>query len=173
MTSLIHRCIVLGAMLCVLGCGGGEKVEYPETVPVTGKITLDGKPLEGAQLTIRPESTGEKSYPARASSEADGSFQAFTFFSAASDVPGVVPGKYKVSVVKMDTPAGTGAHDAAGGGGGEAPVDPTNRAAMQAQASTGPGNILPSKYGSPTTSGLEFEVKAGENKTLVFELESE
>lgn len=173
MTSLIQRCIVLGAMLCVLGCGG-EKAEFPETVPVTGKITLDGKPLEGAQLTIRPElSTGEKSYPARARSEADGSFEVFTFFSASSDVPGVVPGKYKVSVIKMDTPADTGAHDAAGGGAAAAPVDPTNRAAMQAQASTGPGNILPSKYGSPTTSGLEFEAKAGENKTLVFELESE
>lgn len=37
------------------GCGGGSA---PETYPVNGKVTVDGKPLEAGSITFHPDPPG-------------------------------------------------------------------------------------------------------------------
>jgi hypothetical protein len=39
------------ALCCVFGCGGSG----PELAPVTGVVTLDGKPVEGKQVSFTPK----------------------------------------------------------------------------------------------------------------------
>ena len=43
------RLLLGSALLLVLGCGGGAKV-----VPVTGRVTLNGKPLADAKVSFQP-----------------------------------------------------------------------------------------------------------------------
>lgn len=41
------------AFVSLIGCGG-TPAGYPDTAPVTGTITLDGAPLEGATISFAP-----------------------------------------------------------------------------------------------------------------------
>ena len=45
--------IMMLALVC-LGCGDGSSL-----VSVTGKVTLDGEPLPGADVSFRPHGKGE------------------------------------------------------------------------------------------------------------------
>ncbi len=42
----------VGTMITIAGCGSSNL----PTTPVTGTITYDGEPLEGATVTLTPES---------------------------------------------------------------------------------------------------------------------
>lgn len=155
-----------GLLLFVYGCG--ESVDLPDTVPVTGTVKLDGEPVEGAQITLKP--TGEGGRSARATSAAAGTFEVYTYISASHDLKGAVPGTYQISVTKPTAaPSAPAAHDASG--------TPTSRAdaekAVREQAMAAKdGGALPAKYASPMTSELTFTVTAdGENK-LPLELTS-
>lgn len=77
-------------LLCAcLGCGKG-------TVDVRARVTLDGKPLEGAAVTL--VGVGDtKNRPATGISDAEGNVR-FTTFEPGD---GVLPGEYKVLVSKM------------------------------------------------------------------------
>lgn len=45
-------------IIALLGCdSGGKKIPLPDTVPVSGVVTLDGKPLETAVVTFSPTGT--------------------------------------------------------------------------------------------------------------------
>ena len=59
------RWCVLVAVLCAfaLGCGGG-----PEFVPVSGVVTLNGKPYGKAAVSFQPIGTTENPNPGRGSS---------------------------------------------------------------------------------------------------------
>lgn len=43
------RWLLAALLLCAIGCGGG-----PRLAPVSGKVTLDGKPLAGADISFYP-----------------------------------------------------------------------------------------------------------------------
>lgn len=46
---------LLGSWLLMLvGCGGGRSAELPPLVPVSGTITLDGKPIAGVSVSFLP-----------------------------------------------------------------------------------------------------------------------
>ncbi|NIP86928.1 MAG: carboxypeptidase regulatory-like domain-containing protein [Planctomycetales bacterium] len=47
------------SLVLLAGCGGNP-ADYPETAPVTGTVTLDGAPLEGASINFVP-ATGRSS----------------------------------------------------------------------------------------------------------------
>ena len=149
------------------GCGG-DSPDYPDTIPVTGKVTLDGKPVENASITLTPANKGEATRGARATSAADGTFTVKTFFSASYDADGAVPGKYLVSVTKYEQKAPSSHGEALQTMEGQ-----SNQSKMQRAMAMGGENVLPEKYASPESSGLEIEVKAGQEKTLNLELESE
>lgn len=93
-------CIAVLSLL-VAGCGkGGEPA--PKLVPVTGKVTLDGKPLKGATVIFVPQG----------STKGDGSFAVtndageFTLVHR-SQTPGIEPGQYTVAFSKLTLPDGT------------------------------------------------------------------
>ncbi len=74
---------------CIAGCFG----RGPELAPVTGKVTLDGEPLEGAQVEFNPMQ-GNPSY---GTTDGQGNY----VLKYTKDKPGAVVGSH---VVRITTP---------------------------------------------------------------------
>jgi hypothetical protein len=81
------------------GCGGAPN-DKPHTVPVTGIVTLDGKPLEGATVRFNP--TDPKKNGGTGVTDAQGKY---TLVHATND--GASPGSYKVVIEHFASPDGT------------------------------------------------------------------
>lgn len=75
---------------CAWGCSGGDGLPRQ---PISGKVTLDGQPLESALITFTPKGQGGDSTSA-ATQVSAGSF------SIARE-QGLVPGPYRVSISVM------------------------------------------------------------------------
>jgi hypothetical protein len=117
------------------GCGGG-----PVLVGITGTVTLDGKPVEGASVTFMPQFAGQ---PALGTTDAAGKFTLTTHPHGR----GAMPGTHKVTVRKVET---TGfLTDGEGLSGGVAPEG------IQETWHT------PKRYADPETSDLTIEVESG------------
>ena len=142
---------ISSALLATAGCGGGP--DHPETYPVTGVVTQGGKPVAGADVNFIPTNQEGDSHSARARTDDSGRYELHTFFSAAADVPGAVPGEYKVTLFKSPATGGPGAHDPN--------WRPGSREAYM--ASRTPKNELPEKYSGPQTSPLTYTVKDSDN----------
>jgi len=84
---------ILLCALATLGCNsqGGH---LPKTVPAAGVVTLDGKPVEGAQVVLIP--AGDATTGAFGTTNASGHFSLRAF----EEKPGAIPGEYKVQVSK-------------------------------------------------------------------------
>jgi hypothetical protein len=145
--------LLVPTLLVLSGCGGGG------LVPVTGTVTLDGKPLDGAAVSFVPvvDDTKPKSgqTPATGQTDATGKF----VLGSVAGV-GAVAGKYNVGVSKA--PPG------APGTKGEAPKGAppgTMLSGPPMQTSPGtpgpPKNLVPEKYINPDKSGITVEVKSG------------
>ena len=80
--------------LAMSGCGP----DYPETVPVSGTVTLDGQPVAGASVVFTPEA-GDL---ATATTDSSGQFQLSTYRLA----DGAAPGHYRVTVAKTTVEPG-------------------------------------------------------------------
>lgn len=118
------------AVFAVLaGCGPGG----PRLVPVTGTVTLDGKPVADAGVMFKPSGNLP---PATANTDAQGHFSLVTL-----NRPGAVLGEHQVSIVKQET-TGVGDFGAVGPGG----VKTTW--------------LVPQKYSIPESSGLKAAVTA-------------
>ncbi|MBA4065906.1 MAG: hypothetical protein C0501_19740 [Isosphaera sp.] len=79
------------AALCLAGCGGG-----PE--PVSGVVTLDGTPVEGAAVTFAPEAgDGGGVGGSYGRTGPDGRY---TLKTVVGDRPGAARGKHRVTVSK-------------------------------------------------------------------------
>jgi hypothetical protein len=130
--------LLVAISLSLAGCDGDG------TVPVTGTVTLDGAPLEGAAVLLEPSQGGT---PASATTDTSGSFSLNT-----------VPGPYKVGISKTNVTMGEGAevHEDAGG-----EVDDVDTE-----------YVTPLNYASPMTSGLTVDVAAGMDP-VTFDLTSE
>ena len=84
------RLIFVGLVIAACGCGGG-----PRTVPVSGRVQLDGQPLADAQVIFRPDS--KDLYPGPAShgkTDAEGRFTLRTV----DGHDGAVVGPHKVRI---------------------------------------------------------------------------
>jgi hypothetical protein len=144
----------------VVGCGGGSPGDgfTGARGQVSGKITLDGQPLQkGCQVLFMGENGG---YTATGV-VGDGGRYTLVYGGG----KGLPVGDYKVQVAPPVAVASSGANQ---------PVDPVKMAsqmnlksASQKLQDTSP---FPSKYGSTGTSGLRFKVEANQN-TADFNLE--
>lgn len=154
--------VILAVVAGLEGCGSGR----PKTVPVTGVVTLDGKPIEGANVTFYPD-TGETAgagaqqkkadgpgRPATGTTDKDGKFTLKTFEPG----DGALPGKYKVAIIKKEVTGFLADKD--GLSGGIAPEGVKENW------------IIPPKYADPNKSGLTAEVKSG-MQPLEFKLTSQ
>ena len=143
----------LVAGLC-LGCAGGDEwtEKLPETAEVTGVVTLDGEPVEGAAVVFSPD---DGKHAGQALTDASGRFSASAFPSK----EGLVPGAYKVAIsktVEKKGPKVTGP-DAAHLVGGEDVFWV---------------NVLPEKNFNPNMSGLTATIPEEGNSELRYELTS-
>ena len=84
------RYLLAAVAALVIGCDSG-----PKLVPVRGTVLLDGEPLEGATVVFSPDTSNPAGMPGVVVTGAGGKYEAMT-----RDRPGLVPGKYKVGIVK-------------------------------------------------------------------------
>jgi hypothetical protein len=80
--------LAAGGLLFLSGCGGSA---LPS---VTGTVTLDGQPLDGAQVVFGPDGPGGQ--VATAVTDSSGRFRMGTY----KPEDGVRPGKYRVTITK-------------------------------------------------------------------------
>ena len=99
--------IVLG-MSALTGCGPGgpPKVIPDKSVPVTGVINLDGKPLGNARVTFYPQEVSQGSGVASGFTDSAGKYELQSLFGD-KKVIGAAPGKYKVTISVMVRPDGS------------------------------------------------------------------
>jgi hypothetical protein len=121
------------------GCGGGGKVK------VTGVVQLDGKPIEGAQVTYHPidPNRGQLAY---GTTDKAGVFQ----LSTTTPNDGAFRGEYKVTVVYAEgaeAPSAAGMKDAFRG---------LEKARNEKQKP--PRYIVPDRYGDPGQTELRQKV---------------
>jgi hypothetical protein len=86
-------------VLCCVGCDSASE----KPVPAGGKVTLKGKPVEGAMVTFSSKSGGRS---ATGKTEADGSFK----LSSINTNDGAVPGEFLVTISKQEAKGGGSAN---------------------------------------------------------------
>jgi hypothetical protein len=74
-----------------IGCGDSG----PKLVPVSGTVTLDGKPLKGALVSFLPDTSNKTGQAGEDVTGGSGNYRAMT-----NGRTGLVPGKYKVVITK-------------------------------------------------------------------------
>jgi len=150
---------LLGSIL-LAGCSGDD---LEPVYPVTGTITMKGKPVEGAIVAFTPTEGGTA---ASGTTDAAGVYKLTT--RSAGD--GAVAGKYNISVAKYDQRIEDKKPKAAAGELAD-PYDvtneyPTGYDEMQASeiAASLSRNLLPPRFANPASSKLTAEVTAGNNQ---------
>jgi hypothetical protein len=137
---MMRRFATMAALAVIFmfhGCGDGG----PRRVPVSGTLTLNGKPLEGATVTFAPDPTNPVGTPGGAFTDKDGSY-----IAASDQRPGLAAGKYKVLVTKSALKNGAKVPD-------EFKDDP-----MMAVTSGLTIELLPPAYSNANTSPLSLDV---------------
>ena len=134
----LARWSLVGVLLSAAGCGPSG----PATVPVTGTVTLDGKPIAKAAVMFVPQFPGR---PAHGLTDQEGRFSLGTFKKG----DGAVEGKYLVTVILNEVQGFV--------------ADPKNK---DVSGGIAPGGlktkwIVPKTYSDTKTSGLAVEVKRG------------
>ncbi len=97
MKSLLFWSLLVCLGSSLLGCGGSGR---PSLVKVTGKVTVDGKPVEGAIVAFQYVADAKAEYqrPSTGYTDAAGEFVLGTY--AHDD--GAPVGKYKVGILKKE-----------------------------------------------------------------------
>jgi len=133
-------CLGMAALVGIMGCGSDRPADLPELHPLTIEVTQDGKPLEGATVSLYAE--GSK-WAVGAGTDATGKAVILTL----GEYKGAPAGTYKVCVTKelIET-------------SGEITDDP-----MAPPVMTENFDLVDPVYKSPETTTLEVEVVAGEN----------
>ena len=151
-----------GTALCLIGlstfygCGGTDDV-----APATGVVTLDGNPLADARVMLHPIGGGPRT--SYASTDEKGEFKASTY--GMND--GALIGRHKVSVSKVDTSAQVKI-DPKEGYSGKSYESMMAPKAMAKAAN--PKSLIPEKYGTQETSGIEVEVVKGKRNHFTLDL---
>lgn len=141
----VAGCCLLGlALVAQSGCGPS----LPKTVPVSGTIKLNGKPIEGASVSFIRDSGGRIGYGI---SDAQGQFKISTFGTE----DGATLGRHKVVVAKVDLQ------------GLSVPKVEVEQNAeigeplLEQKGAWKPKSLLPEKYSNPETTDLFVEVSVG------------
>src|SRR5438105_558805 len=77
----------------LVACGSGDETRSFKLVPVSGTVTLNGKPLAGATVVFAPEAANKPSTPGSDTTGPEGNYKLMY-----RNRSGVAPGKYKVTV---------------------------------------------------------------------------
>lgn len=153
---LLQGCILL-VPFALVGCGGGD---LPDTVPVTGTVTMDGTPVDGATVNFLSD---QGNLVSSGTTDASGKFSLTTIVGSQS-VPGAVVGGHGVAVVKTEAT-------------GQQMSDPK---AMMEKMTTNPAitsdfkpkYVIPQKYNNPTQSQIKAQVTEAGPNDIKIELSS-
>jgi hypothetical protein len=130
--------------LCLLptGCGSSK---FPKTVPVSGRVTFQGKPLAGGTVAFLPVngSEGQSSRPVAGEIGPDGGYQLSSFRKG----DGAMPGQYHVTVESYSS-------------------IPTRSEPNKPYV-----RRIPQRYGKPAESGLSATIPADASGPLVFDFD--
>jgi hypothetical protein len=166
--GLSWLCLV--AIVSFVGCSGGSGLE---TVPVSGVVTLDSQPVEGATVSFSPKSEG--GVAAAGITDASGHFTLAT-----TSGEGAAPGAYAVTISKASAGGAQAFQDPRSSGGNLSQEDMKAMSDIaRQQAGARPGSAapaksaVPEKYASADTSGFAAEVKSGEKNEFSFDMKSE
>lgn len=155
--------VVICFMLTVFLSGCGSSDGFAPPIPVTGKVTLAGKAVDGATVTFLSKS-GLRS--ASGNTDKDGNFK----LTSVNTDDGASPGEYVVTIGKQEAK-----------GGGSASVDISSGdfgadygARMGAAGSGNIGKVmkevLPAKFANAAESGLVRSVVKGDQNNFTFDL---
>jgi len=136
------------ALCTALGCNSSGR-NLPKTVPAQGVVTLDGKPVDGAQVVLVPAGQGTTGASAVTNSSGRFSLRAY------DEKDGAIPGEYKVQVSKTIQVNVTGAKGSLDGG------DPVRFE-----------YAVPAKYTGFKTSGLTVTIPDTGNRDINLTLTS-
>lgn len=152
------KLLVLLQALFLVGCSGSSN----PPVPVSGKVLLNKKPVDGAVITFLSKDGGRS---ASARTEADGSFKLTTVNTG----DGAPPGEYVVTIAKQESKVSTADVDVSNGKFGDA-YGQMMGAAASGNMSKVMKDVLPAKYAKAAESGLIKTVVKGEPNDFTFEL---
>jgi hypothetical protein len=141
--------------IVVAGCSSKPK-SGPKAVAASGKVTYKNLPVEGATVSFLGDGTIP---PAVATTDSSGEFILTT--SRSGD--GAVPGKHQVTVTKIVGPPVKAAKT-------KMTMEEAAEAAKEAAAAK-PLSMLPERYATVDTSGLQYEVKASGTNNFEIKLE--
>jgi hypothetical protein len=154
---LVWRWLTYAAALAVLAAAAGCSRDSGSYAQVSGVVTFNGSPIDGAKVTFYStvESGGEKIGPYSATTDSSGKY----LIASVGKQPGVPPGMYKVTIVKLD-------------------VRPDNVPAEgwdegQIEASGMGKNTLPKDYERLATTKLSVTLEAGKNENKDFNLKGQ
>lgn len=140
---ILRRQYGLVVLVCLLACGCSRAPEGPATALATGTVTYKGAPVVGAVVVFRPDGSVAELQAAECSTGDDGVFSMQTSLGKGNYQEGVVPGKYLVEIRKVEPPPDF----------------------------TGPvRSVLPTRYASVRTSGLQATVEPDSDNDFKFEL---
>lgn len=166
-STTFSRWLLCVSIACSVLAGCGRSQRWPAlTEPTVAVVRLDGTPVEGALVILGPAGTG---YASQGTTAADGRATLTTF--RAGD--GAVAGHYRVlvsweevrrnpAVTIPDPSVDLEAHRAA--------LEAANRAGLSTHLRR---QLLPQRYVSFDTSGLDAEIRRGSVNEVVLELSSE
>ncbi len=147
---LVSLAALIVGLAVVAGCGKGG-VEGPQTVEVSGTVSLDGSPLDKAEISF----VGEV-HVGKAITDAGGTYELQA-----------EPGQNKVLVrkfnVDLDPEAGFDAEQ----------LEMEAAAAAEAGDASGTRQLIPEKYSNAEKTELAFDVPEGGAASADFELTSE
>ena len=158
MKPSIARWFMLGLAL-VAACGRPSDGRI--LVPTSGRVMLDGKVLEGALVTFVPQSAG--GIAASATTDAKGRYNLHT---PGASRPGVVPGSYAVTIMKIETRQLTTEEQAM------SMVKMTSKGLSMPPPITESTQVLPQQYRNPEESGFTASVSEQERKSFDFDVKS-
>lgn len=140
--------------LAAAGCGGGNP-DMPELVPAGGKVTMDGTPLAGAQVTFVPAGATPGN-DAGGRTDEEGRYEIESRHGTGAPV-----GQYRVVITKLVMPDGSDfipTEDVS-------PMDSPARQVLPAQYSDADRTVLEATVPEGGSDGLDFALEGGGDNT--------
>jgi len=131
---------------------------------VSGMVTHNGAPVDGAKVIFHStaEVEGKKQPSYGGTTDSSGKY----LIATNGKDPGIPPGMYKVTVVKIDPKSGNPAAEALDPGQLDAIASDTGGTGGKG----GPINLLPKEYASVGSSKLSATIQEGKNENVNFDL---
>lgn len=144
--------LFLGGFLLHSSC---SRSDYQKTFPVAGLVTMNGKPVEGATVTLVPSGSGGVS--AAGTTDHEGKFSVKTYMAATHQPQGAIAGEYIITVSKQEVI--------------EIPKELSPEETMEFMSKAPKAkSLLPEKYRNPEKSGFRCTVPLTEPAPLSLNL---